>query len=87
MNTLFAETKIGPMALSNRFVRSGTAMGFADNGEVTAALVEAYRNLAAGKVGLIITGFAFANAKGQVLRAMLGFEDDKRNEHQPQIQC
>jgi 2,4-dienoyl-CoA reductase-like NADH-dependent reductase (Old Yellow Enzyme family) len=78
MNTLFAESKIGTMTLSNRFVRSGTAMGFADNGEVTGALIEAYKNLAAGKVGLIITGFAFVGPKGQVLRAMLGFEDDRR---------
>ena len=66
MNTLFAKSNIGTLEVSNRFVRSGTAMGFADDGDVTDALVEAYRNLAAGRVGLIISGFSFVNVKGQV---------------------
>ena len=55
MSKLFEVTEINGMQLSNRFVRSATWEGMAeDDGSVTPALVDCMSQLAEGQVGLII---------------------------------
>ncbi|MCK5783446.1 MAG: NADH:flavin oxidoreductase, partial [Desulfobacterales bacterium] len=57
MTTLFEPGTIGQMDIKNRFVRSATAELLAtDDGRVTDKYLKAYRQLARGGVGLIITG-------------------------------
>jgi 2,4-dienoyl-CoA reductase-like NADH-dependent reductase (Old Yellow Enzyme family) len=65
------------MELRNRFVRSATWSGMAgENGEVTEPLIDIYREVARGGVGLILTGYAFVNKRGKSSPGMLGCDDD-----------
>jgi 2,4-dienoyl-CoA reductase-like NADH-dependent reductase (Old Yellow Enzyme family) len=60
MSKLFQQTEINGMKLANRFVRSATWEGMAtQEGEVTPRLVNTMTDLAAGGVGLIISGHAY----------------------------
>lgn len=66
MAELFDCTTINGMKLANRFVRSATWEGLADeNGAVTPRLIDMMVELAQGEVGLIISGFAFVSPEGQ----------------------
>lgn len=57
MNTMFESTSLGGLAVKNRLVRSATLeTGGAQDGKITPLLGDIYRELAAGGVGLIITG-------------------------------
>ena len=77
MDGLFQEVSIGEMKVRNRFVRSATWDGLADeNGEVTEPMLKVYRDLALGGVGLILTGFAFVDKRGKAFAGMLGVDDD-----------
>jgi len=54
--------KIGGLELRNRFLRSATFECMAkENGEVSDDILSLYRNLAKGKIGLIITGHFYGN--------------------------
>ncbi len=54
---IFSRGKIGTLALKNRLVRSATCeYQFGPNGEVNKTVLDIYRNLALGGVGMIITG-------------------------------
>jgi 2,4-dienoyl-CoA reductase-like NADH-dependent reductase (Old Yellow Enzyme family) len=65
MNVLFEPTQVGHMVLRNRFVRSATVDGCADNnGYVTDKQVKLFAELAEGGVGLIITGAAYIHPSG-----------------------
>jgi len=77
MSELFEGCSLGSLELKNRFVRSATWEGMApDSGEVTDKLVELYRELAKGGVGLIITGSAFVDPRGRCLPGHLGIDND-----------
>jgi 2,4-dienoyl-CoA reductase-like NADH-dependent reductase (Old Yellow Enzyme family) len=77
MSTLFQETKIGTLTVANRFVRSATAEGLADEkGRPLSELVEMVRALAKGGVGLVITGHAFVHPSGRTNMTMSGMHDD-----------
>jgi 2,4-dienoyl-CoA reductase-like NADH-dependent reductase (Old Yellow Enzyme family) len=77
MKKLFEKTKINGMMLSNRFVRSATWEGMCDNdGRPGPKLVSCYRDLAAGGVGLIITGYAFVRQEGKQLPGKMGIHSD-----------
>ena len=78
MDQLFQNASIGEMSLRNRFVRSATAEGITDNCNVNDELVNIYRDLAKGGVGLIITGMSHISKKGQSFPNMLGMEEDGR---------
>jgi 2,4-dienoyl-CoA reductase-like NADH-dependent reductase (Old Yellow Enzyme family) len=66
MATLFEGTSINGMSLANRFVRSATWEGLADeDGAVTPRLIEMMVELARGEVGLIISSYAFVSPEGQ----------------------
>ncbi len=76
MKKLFEKTRIGPLELPNRFVRSATWMGMADpDGSCNNAVLNCYDVLAGGGIGLIITGFAFVSREGQGPEGQLGIYD------------
>ncbi len=57
MKSLFDRTQFGAVKLKNRFIRSATYDGVADeHGHMTKELFAVYENLAKGGVGTIITG-------------------------------
>ncbi len=78
MTRLFEETQINGMILTNRFVRSATWEGIANNdGSVTPNLIDCMIKLAKGGVGLIISGHAYIQRVGQASLLQLGaYSDD-----------
>lgn len=77
MKKLYEKTTINGMTLSNRFVRSATWEGMCEkDGRPTTRLASCYQALAAGGVGLIITGFAFVRPDGKQLRGKMGIHTD-----------
>jgi 2,4-dienoyl-CoA reductase-like NADH-dependent reductase (Old Yellow Enzyme family) len=73
MKKLFETTTINGVTLGNRFVRSATWEGMcAKDGRPTAKLISCYRDLAAGNIGLIITGYAFVRPDGKQLPGKMG---------------
>ena len=80
MNSLFESSRINQLILKNRFVRSATWEGLADDqGGVTPELVQVYSRLADGGVGLIITGHCFVHASGRHAPRQLGIDQDSLN--------
>lgn len=79
MRMLFEPTRIGPLTLRNRFVRSATHdyLGHPD-GSISEPQVELYRALAAGGVGLIVSGHAYvAHPLGRASVNQNGLDDDR----------
>ena len=75
--SLFEPYRIGNLELKNRFVRSATWDGTADNsGAVTDMSVALYRKLAERGVGLIISGYAFISLLGQATHGQYGAHND-----------
>jgi len=69
---------INGMTLRNRFVRSATWEGLAtDNGEVTDRLLQLYRELAEGGVGLIISSHSYVAPNGKATPWQIGICADK----------
>ena len=74
---LFESTTINGMTLANRFVRSATWEGMAtEDGRVTPKLIDTMVALAAGGIGLIISGHAYVAKNGQASPWQLGIYDD-----------
>jgi 2,4-dienoyl-CoA reductase-like NADH-dependent reductase (Old Yellow Enzyme family) len=63
---LFEPIRIKNMELRNRFVRSATYDGCADDGYVTDKQVDLYTYLSEGGVALIITGITYVHESGQI---------------------
>ena len=83
MNTLFESNKIGTMNLSNRFIRSATWEGMAeDDGKCSPQLIELMSELAKGGAGLIITGHTYVHQNGRHSPWQLGID---RDEHIPDL--
>ena len=77
MSILFEPININGMTVPNRFVRSATNDRCADDsGRVTDLVVKVYETLAAGGVGLIITGNAYVTRNGRLSFTMLGIDRD-----------
>jgi 2,4-dienoyl-CoA reductase-like NADH-dependent reductase (Old Yellow Enzyme family) len=77
MTRLFEQSEINGMVLSNRFVRSATWEGLAtDDGASTSKLIDLMARLAAGGVGLIITGHTYIRREGQHSPWQLGIYKD-----------
>ncbi|HMK35112.1 MAG TPA: NADH:flavin oxidoreductase [Desulfomonilaceae bacterium] len=73
MTELFETTHIKSLELRNRSVRSATWSGVGDRkGYVTDRAVELYRDLAAGGVGLIITGFQYVMPNSVAMPYQIG---------------
>lgn len=69
--------RIGHLTLKNRLVRAATSETMASpDGSATEPLVGLYRNLAAGGVGLIITGHIYVEPRGQYEPFQLGLHRD-----------
>ncbi len=66
MSSPFEPIQIGNMNVKNRFLRSATYYGLADDdGFATEASVDLIAGLAKNDVGLVVTGFAYVTAEGQ----------------------
>jgi 2,4-dienoyl-CoA reductase-like NADH-dependent reductase (Old Yellow Enzyme family) len=77
MSKPFEKTTLNGMTLNNRFIRSATWEGMCEkDGRPTAKLTSCYRDLAAGDVGLIITGYAFVRPDGKQLPGKMGIHTD-----------
>jgi 2,4-dienoyl-CoA reductase-like NADH-dependent reductase (Old Yellow Enzyme family) len=73
MSELFEKTSIKTLELKNRFIRSATWSGVADQkGWITDRALELYGNLAAGRVGLIITGFQYVMPNAVAMKYQVG---------------
>ncbi|MBT8332574.1 MAG: NADH:flavin oxidoreductase [Deltaproteobacteria bacterium] len=78
MAQLFEQSEINGMLLANRFVRAATWEGMAtDDGASTSKLVDLMARLAAGGVGLIITGHTYVRPDGQHSPWQLGIHNDE----------
>ena len=76
MTRLFEPVSMGTLELSNRFVRSATAEGLAEEGRPLPQLTEMVCALAQGGVGLIIAGHAYVHPSGRTNLRMSGVHDD-----------
>ena len=77
MNSLFDQTTINGMTIQNRLARSATWEGMCDaDGKPGQKLIAFYRELARGKVGLIITGYTFVSPEGKQLPGKMGIHSD-----------
>ncbi len=75
---LFESHTIGTLNVKNRFVRSATWEGMADeDGFCTSTLVELTGQLAEGEVGLIVSSHAFVSPEGQAGPWQLAVYDDR----------
>ncbi|MDY6972106.1 MAG: NADH:flavin oxidoreductase [Thermodesulfobacteriota bacterium] len=78
MSVLFEASSINNMILDNRFVRSATWEGMAnDDGSCTPRLIRLMEKLAYGGVGLIISGHAYVSREGQAGVWQMGIYDEK----------
>jgi 2,4-dienoyl-CoA reductase-like NADH-dependent reductase (Old Yellow Enzyme family) len=78
MATMFEPSTLNGLALPNRFMRSATWEGLATpEGAVTSDLTSAMTTLAAGGVGLIISGHAYVDRVGQASPRQLGIYSDE----------
>ncbi len=77
MAALFDQTSINGMKMRNRLVRSATWEGMCDaDGRPTPKLIDWYRDLARGGVGLIISGYSFIRPDGKQLPGKMGIHTD-----------
>ena len=78
MKSIFDSTTINGMELANRLVRSATWEGLGDpDGAVNERVVEVYRRLAEGGVGLIITGYISVRRDGRQHATQLAADRDE----------
>ncbi len=65
------------MTIRNRMVKSATWEGMCDaDGRPTEKLINWYRNLAQGGIGLIISGYTFVRPEGKQLPGKMGIHTD-----------
>lgn len=77
MSVLFEPVKIGSLEIKNRFMRSATYFGLADeDGFVDDAGANLLKTLAENEVGLIVAGYAYVLKNGQRSPDMNGIQDD-----------
>jgi len=77
MKTLFDQTSLSGIKMKNRFIRSATWEGMADDkGHMTDKLFKVYENLARGGAALLITSYAFILEDEQPNRKMMGIYND-----------
>ncbi len=73
MRSLFDKTVINGMTLPNRLVRSATWEGMCEpDGKPTGKLTGCYADLAAGGVGLIVSGYAYVRPDGKQFPGQMG---------------
>jgi 2,4-dienoyl-CoA reductase-like NADH-dependent reductase (Old Yellow Enzyme family) len=78
MNKLFETSSINTLRLTNRFIRSATWAGLADDsGQCSPQLIRLMAELARGGVGLIITGHTYVHQNGRHSPWQLGIDRDE----------
>ena len=76
-SVLFSPLKIGYLMIPNRFMRSATFMHGADSkGFPKKWLLDYYVQLSKGKIGLITTGYMFAEKRAKAIYGQCGMLDD-----------
>ena len=79
MSTLFEPYKIGSMEIRNRFMRSATTSAWSDeDGIVRPEILDLYRELAEGGVGLIVKGHLYVARSGKAHDGMAGIDSDSQ---------
>jgi 2,4-dienoyl-CoA reductase-like NADH-dependent reductase (Old Yellow Enzyme family) len=77
MRQIFEPANLGGIEARNRLVRSATWDGMADaQGRATSRMIDLYRELAEGGVGVVISGYAFVRPEGRQWATQLGAHDD-----------
>jgi len=77
MSILFEPFRVGPMEIGNRFMRSATTSAWSDGrGIVRPEIIELYRRLAEGGVGLIVKGHLYVTDPGRAHTGMAGLSHD-----------
>ncbi len=77
MRSLFDKTVINGMTLLNRLVRSATWEGMCEtDGKPTVKLTGCYAGLAAGGVGLIVSGYSYIRPDGKQVPGQMGIYTD-----------
>ncbi|KAG9394550.1 NADH:flavin oxidoreductase/NADH oxidase family protein [Carpediemonas membranifera] len=70
---------LNKLSINNRWMRSATWEGFAaPNGDITPKLVEFYKDLANGGLGLIISSHTYIRPDGALAFGMSGIVDDEQ---------
>jgi 2,4-dienoyl-CoA reductase-like NADH-dependent reductase (Old Yellow Enzyme family) len=77
MSELFDSLTINKLTLRNRFVRSATMDGMADNGMVSRAELDMYRRLGSGEIGLIFSHGLYPTKEGQCSPGQLSVHTDE----------
>jgi 2,4-dienoyl-CoA reductase-like NADH-dependent reductase (Old Yellow Enzyme family) len=78
MSLVFSTAHMGELTLRNRLVHSATYECMAaDDGAVTQQLIDRYKTLAKGGIGLIIPGFLYVHPRGKAAAYQAGISDDK----------
>lgn len=80
---LFEQASIGKCEIKNRVIRSATFEGMCDaNGYPLSGYHDLYRELAAGGVGGIITGFAYTSRQGKAMQpGQAGMDSEEKIKH------
>lgn len=77
MSLLFEPFKIGSIEIRNRFIRSATTSYWSDKrGIIRSEIIDLYRELAKGGVGLIIKGHLYVKESGKAHVGMAGISSD-----------
>ena len=77
MTQIFQGTTVNKMALRNRLVRSATWEGMCEEeGRPTERLADLYRELARGRIGLIISGYTYVSTEGKQMPGKMGLYSD-----------
>ncbi len=78
MSLLFETFSIGELTLQNRFVRSPTTSYWSDEeGILRDPILEYYKKLAKGGIGLIIKGHSYISEKGKAHNCQSGLSSEK----------
>ncbi len=77
MSLLFEPFEIGSMEIRNRFMRSPTTSYWSDErGVIRSEIINLYRRLAEGDVGLIVKGHTYVADAGKAHKGMAGISSD-----------
>ncbi len=77
MSFLFEPCEIGSLEIRNRFMRSATTSYWSDEqGIVRPAIIDLYRRLSKGGVGLVVKGHTYVADAGKAHIGMAGISSD-----------
>ncbi|TFG10227.1 NADH:flavin oxidoreductase [Candidatus Thorarchaeota archaeon] len=77
MASLFDQLEIRSITMKNRFMRSATTSAYArEDGTLRQPIIDLYRDLAEGGIGLILTGHLYVLNSGKAHQGMAGISQD-----------